>query len=166
MPPTSLPTYDHGQLGAYFDHIRLPPSHRIFDLKFQSLDSISTLRYLALLQKLTLVSVPFENLSLHYDESHNVDIDPQVLWEKMVGRGLAEQATDERKGHVVIAEDGRESKEVSGTDNSDTRRKWQAGRGGYCMENNCFFGTILRSIGFDVYSAGARVKSPDGYGGW
>jgi len=32
------------------------------------------------------------------------------------------------------------------------------GRGGYCMENNCFFGTVLRTLGFTVYSAGARVN--------
>ena len=36
-------------------------------------------------------------------------------------------------------------------------------RGGYCMENNCFFGTVLRSLGFNLYSAGARVsKEADG----
>lgn len=36
-------------------------------------------------------------------------------------------------------------------------------RGGYCMENNCFFGTVLRSLGFRVYGAGARVnKGADG----
>ena len=33
-----------------------------------------------------------------------------------------------------------------------------AGRGGYCMENSCLFGTVLRSIGFDVFSIGARVN--------
>ena len=33
-----------------------------------------------------------------------------------------------------------------------------AGRGGYCMENSCFFGTILRSLGFDVVSIGAKVN--------
>ena len=32
------------------------------------------------------------------------------------------------------------------------------GRGGRCMEVNCLFGTVLRSLGFDVYSAGARVN--------
>ncbi len=32
------------------------------------------------------------------------------------------------------------------------------GRGGRCMETNCLFGTVLRSLGFDVYSAGARVN--------
>lgn len=28
------------------------------------------------------------------------------------------------------------------------------GRGGYCMENNFLFGMLLRSLGFQVYSAG------------
>lgn len=32
-------------------------------------------------------------------------------------------------------------------------------RGGYCMENNAFFGTILRSLGFKVRSVGARVNT-------
>ena len=27
------------------------------------------------------------------------------------------------------------------------------------MENNCFFGTVLRSLGFRVHSAGARVSN-------
>lgn len=26
------------------------------------------------------------------------------------------------------------------------------------MENNCFFGTVLRTLGFTIYSAGARVN--------
>jgi arylamine N-acetyltransferase len=33
-----------------------------------------------------------------------------------------------------------------------------AGRGGYCMENSCLFGTVLRSLGFDVVSIGAKVN--------
>ena len=41
------------------------------------------------------------------------------------------------------------------------------GRGGYCMENNCFFGIILRSLGYTVYSAGGRVHEEDGqYTSW
>jgi arylamine N-acetyltransferase len=32
------------------------------------------------------------------------------------------------------------------------------GRGGYCMENSCLFGTVLRSLGYDVYPTGARVN--------
>jgi len=35
--------------------------------------------------------------------------------------------------------------------------KNERGRGGYCMENNCFLGTVLRSLRFEIYSAGARV---------
>lgn len=33
------------------------------------------------------------------------------------------------------------------------------GRGGYCMENNNLFGTVLRSIGYTAYPVGARVNS-------
>lgn len=42
------------------------------------------------------------------------------------------------------------------------------GRGGYCMEANHFFHTILLSLGFDAYMAGARIHSPatGSYGGW
>ncbi|KAL8798808.1 MAG: hypothetical protein Q9182_006380 [Xanthomendoza sp. 2 TL-2023] len=46
------------------------------------------------------------------------------------------------------------------------------GRGGYCMENNAFFGTILRSLGYEVTSVGARVCDSvnggdgKGFGGW
>lgn len=46
------------------------------------------------------------------------------------------------------------------------------GRGGYCMENNCFFGTILRTLEFNLYSAGGRVADAvcgtpgSGYQGW
>ncbi|KAK4544768.1 hypothetical protein LTR36_004017 [Oleoguttula mirabilis] len=42
-----------------------------------------------------------------------------------------------------------------------------AGRGGYCMEANHFFHTVLLSLGFDVYMAGARIHRAGGeYGGW
>jgi hypothetical protein len=32
------------------------------------------------------------------------------------------------------------------------------GRGGYCMENSCLFGTVLRSLGYDIYPTGARAN--------
>ena len=46
--------------------------------------------------------------------------------------------------------------------------------GGYCMENNTFFATILRSLGYELYTTGARVsfavdageKDHQGYSGW
>lgn len=37
-------------------------------------------------------------------------------------------------------------------------RGMKYGRGGRCMENNGFFGTVLRSLGFDVTNAGGRVS--------
>lgn len=42
------------------------------------------------------------------------------------------------------------------------------GRGGYCMENNLVHNIVLRSLGYTIHSAGARVKSaPDApYNGW
>lgn len=33
-----------------------------------------------------------------------------------------------------------------------------AGRGGYCMENSCLLGTVLKSLGYDVVATGARVN--------
>ncbi|EXJ82761.1 hypothetical protein A1O3_06576 [Capronia epimyces CBS 606.96] len=44
--------------------------------------------------------------------------------------------------------------------------------GGYCMENNAFFATVLRSLGYQSYVTGARVshgpqgKPPEGFAGW
>lgn len=47
--------------------------------------------------------------------------------------------------------------------------------GGYCMENNAFFSTVLRSLGFQLYVTGARVSlalagedgvDPGGFAGW
>ncbi|KAM7198515.1 hypothetical protein V8F33_005021 [Rhypophila sp. PSN 637] len=44
--------------------------------------------------------------------------------------------------------------------------------GGYCMENNTFFGAALRSLGYSVVNAGARVSDATagrpggGFGGW
>lgn len=48
----------------------------------------------------------------------------------------------------------------------------ERGMGGYCMENNTFFGAVLRSLGYTVLSAGARVSDATagrpggGYKGW
>ena len=40
------------------------------------------------------------------------------------------------------------------------------GRGGYCMENNTIFACLLRSIGYNLYSTGARIFGGNGYMGW
>lgn len=46
------------------------------------------------------------------------------------------------------------------------------GMGGYCMELNIFFGTVLRSLGYTLFYAGGRVSDATagipgaGYTGW
>ncbi|KAF2749420.1 N-hydroxyarylamine O-acetyltransferase [Sporormia fimetaria CBS 119925] len=40
------------------------------------------------------------------------------------------------------------------------------GRGGYCMENNTLFATLLRTLGFTLHSAGARVFDDGQWTGW
>lgn len=40
------------------------------------------------------------------------------------------------------------------------------GRGGYCMENNALLGTLLFSLGFNLYSAGGRVNNGGVFTGW
>ena len=41
-----------------------------------------------------------------------------------------------------------------------------ASRGGYCMELNATFGTLLRTLGYRLYATGARVCSEGKYSGW
>ena len=36
------------------------------------------------------------------------------------------------------------------------------GMGGYCMENNGFFGVVLRTLGFTIFNAGGRVSDATG----
>jgi arylamine N-acetyltransferase len=42
----------------------------------------------------------------------------------------------------------------------------QNGRGGYCMENSSLFATLLYSLGFDVYTGGARINQGTSFTGW
>lgn len=125
MPPPSRPTYTHSQIAKYFDRLQLPANQRIYDVA--SLNSDEALAYLALLQKLHLVSIPFENLSLHYSPHRHISIHPEAVFQKIIGN--------------------------------------HGGRGGYCMENTGLFSVLLHSLGFDCYSAGARVFS-ENLNGW
>ncbi|TEA12877.1 Arylamine N-acetyltransferase 2 [Colletotrichum sidae] len=40
------------------------------------------------------------------------------------------------------------------------------GKGGYCMELNAMFGSVLRSLGFTVLSVGGKIKGDERFGGW
>jgi arylamine N-acetyltransferase len=117
-----MATYTPAQLDRYYKRINLQPSS----------DSTPSLDNLSRLLTHQLAAVPFENLSLHYSQSHLLSLDPEDLFVKIV----------------------------------------EHQRGGYCMENNTFFGAVLRSLGYELINAGARVsrsfeyRNDDGFGGW
>ena len=119
-------TYTKDQITKYFARLGLSEQKRKYDVA--GLDPNDAFEYLALLQKLQLAAVPFENITLHYSAHHSVSVHPEELFRKIIG-----------------------------DDN---------GRGGYCMENNRLFGTLLNSLGFNMYSGGCRVWSGDSWTGW
>ncbi|ETS75272.1 hypothetical protein PFICI_12216 [Pestalotiopsis fici W106-1] len=130
------PRFDKSQIEAYFTRIALPDHERKYSVSDLSDDE--QLRFLQLLQRHHLVTVPFENLTLHYSWHRVVDVNPPHLFDKIVA---------ERQGAGAGA--GR-------------------GRGGYCMEVNSLLHTLLLSLGFRVFMAGARVyRAPTAsYGGF
>jgi arylamine N-acetyltransferase len=120
--------FNQVQLTAYFDHVSLPVSSRIFDVS--ALPDDEKLQYLSLLMKHELVKVPWENIELHYSWHHVVHTDPEHVFDKIVSA--------------------------------------KNGRGGYCMEHNSFFSTVLLSLGYSVYMGGSRIclDEKETYGGW
>ncbi|KAK0628746.1 hypothetical protein B0T17DRAFT_573861 [Bombardia bombarda] len=116
-------TYTKDQLARYFKRIRFTPRD---GQEPRDMAASDPLGFLTTLQRLHMVWVPFESLTLHYSRHRLLSLDPEDLFQKIV-------------------------------DNN---------RGGYCMEVNTLFGTVLRSLGFTLFSAGARVKNQSGYQGW
>ncbi|MCJ1432268.1 N-terminal acetyltransferase [Xylographa pallens] len=93
---------------------------------------------LRLLQRHQLATVPWENLSKHYTPS------PTPVTALLHPQALFAKIVGSRSpsgGH--------------------------GGRGGGCLENNAFFGTVLRSLGYACYPGGGRVHMGGGvYTGW
>lgn len=121
--PAARPSYTREQLQQYFDRISLPEAHRDNPIVTNATAAHTIehgLPLLSALQRYQLASVPFENLTLHYDVSKIITLDPQHVFQKIVARN--------------------------------------AGRGGYCMENSLLMLTVLRSLGYNVISTGARVN--------
>jgi arylamine N-acetyltransferase len=112
-------TYTQEQLSRYLEYIGYRQDAR------QQVSS-DPLGCLTAIQRHHMARVPFESLSLHYSRYRLLSLDPEDLFNKIVGTG----------------------------------------RGGYCMEVNTFFATILRTLGFTLFSVGGRVKGPNGYKGW
>ncbi|KAG9237150.1 arylamine N-acetyltransferase 1 [Amylocarpus encephaloides] len=72
--------YSLDQLTAYENYISLPS-------RFHSSAASPTLslEYLTALHVHQIGRVPYENLTLHYSSHHSVSLDPQVLFQKVVG---------------------------------------------------------------------------------
>ncbi|KAI3396636.1 hypothetical protein diail_11891 [Diaporthe ilicicola] len=67
--------YSPSQILTYLRHISFP----------LSLSFPRNAQALTLLHRLQITTVPYENLSLHYNPRHINDIDPQALYQKFVG---------------------------------------------------------------------------------
>lgn len=121
-------SYSREQVEQFLAYIGFPKRFRNVETLQPSADLLKALHVH------TIATLPYENLSLHYNEKHAISLDPQHLFQKIVG---------------------------------DRR-----GRGGYCMENAILYNHILRALGFDAYTAGARTRDrvdgvPHGdYPGW
>ncbi|KAK2877234.1 hypothetical protein FQN49_001309 [Arthroderma sp. PD_2] len=114
------PTFTQEQLIEYFSrlHQGRPEIGETRLKETELLIKSDPLEALFRLQRQHLVTFPFSNLVLHYSQHHTISLDPDVLFQKMVERGL----------------------------------------GGYCVENTGLFAIVLRTLGFQFYSGGARVS--------
>jgi arylamine N-acetyltransferase len=77
--------YTLTQIDEYEEHVSLPPQFR------RSAKSELTAKYLTALHVHQISGAPYENLLLHYSKRHQVSLDPQTLFKKIVtdkrGRG-------------------------------------------------------------------------------
>ncbi|MCJ1315679.1 N-terminal acetyltransferase [Xylographa vitiligo] len=98
---------------------------------------LPSLPHLRLLQRHQLATVPWENLSKHYTPSPTPA--PALLHPQALFSKIVGSGSPTHGG----------------------------GRGGGCLENNAFFGTVLRSLGYECYPGGARVHMGGGaWTGW
>ncbi|EFE30816.1 N-acetyltransferase family protein, putative [Trichophyton benhamiae CBS 112371] len=87
---TCQPTFSREQLVEYFSRLyQCKPGDGEKKLKDVELLVISDPREaLFTLQRRHLVTFPFSNLVLHYSQHHSISLDPDVLYHKIVERGL------------------------------------------------------------------------------
>jgi arylamine N-acetyltransferase len=71
--------YSSSQIAEYEEYVKLPQQFR--SISKPKLD----LKYLTALHVHQIAAVPYENLILHYSKNHEVSLDPQDLFQKIVG---------------------------------------------------------------------------------
>ncbi|KAF2178215.1 arylamine N-acetyltransferase 1 [Zopfia rhizophila CBS 207.26] len=83
MSSDQRPVLSRDQITKYFERLKLPQEHRKYSVAGESPEDALT--YLALLQKLHLVEIPFENLTLHYSHHRQLSLHPDELYKKIIG---------------------------------------------------------------------------------
>lgn len=129
-PPPNSSAFTPSQIERYLRHVSfpLPPSHP------------RDARFLRTLHQCQITSIPYENLSLHYNPSHSNSIDPQRLYAKFIPDGPAGQNPAKSEEHSTTT---------------------SRGRGGFCFETSVFFLHVLRGLGFTAYPTAARIRIRD-----
>lgn len=74
------------QITAYLDRIGLPKKY------YPENNPLIDLAYLTALHVYHITSIPYENLSIHYSKTHDVNIETDYLFDKIItaGRGRGE----------------------------------------------------------------------------
>jgi len=174
-------TYTLPALQKYLTHISLPPCHQ--NTLLQNLHthdqvtgsrpskwgtSSEALQALEVLQKYQQVKIPFTNLYMHYSPFHTGTLEPEGLYRYMIeSESMVSSSTSFHHRHAMT-KSGEEdiltysSKPPGDTEKTERERQWDGrepsgGRGGTCTLNNGFFGTVMRSLGMQVKTTGARV---------
>ncbi|KAI0199285.1 hypothetical protein F4808DRAFT_433255 [Astrocystis sublimbata] len=76
MPPPTASVYTRSQIDQFLTYIQLPAEYHHAPPTYDLLRTLHT--YM-------LAAVPYENLAIHYNPSHRVDLNPQHLFDKIVG---------------------------------------------------------------------------------
>lgn len=89
MAPPPPPTFSRDQLIQYFNRAKTP-SHSGEDRLKHVEQAIQNdpLEALADLHRTQLATVMFSNLALHYSPDHSISLEPDVLFYRLVERGL------------------------------------------------------------------------------
>lgn len=133
------PRYTPAELGQYFDRIGLPLQHRLLSVQAPPLRDHDDLK----LAHLALLL-----------KHHLVRVPFENLTQHYSWHGVVDVSPRHLFRKIVL---GPQHGPGHGSN-----------RGGYCMEANSLFHTVLLSLGYDVYMAGARIydAASQRYGGF
>lgn len=74
------PAYTDEQVDQYLEYIQIPLQYR------RESNPPRDIQFLKALHTHQLSTIPYENLSLHYSKCHEISLDPQDLYQKILSR--------------------------------------------------------------------------------